>query len=105
VLLGSGFSRGFKVGLLPGFAAGETDTDGFQMQSGVQGKNAAGAKRRQTASGCPAGVSESESISAAGRAQRVMADFPLHGAAHLIPRRPRAVGVLLDGVWVCFIWI
>lgn len=81
--MGSGFSRGFKVGLLPGFASGETDTDGFQMQSGGQGKNA---------------------ISAAGRAQRVMADFPLHGAAHLIPRRLKEVGGLLDGVWVCFIW-
>ena len=84
MLLGAGFSRGFKVGLLPGFASGETDTDGFQMQSGVQGKNA---------------------ISAGGRAQRVMADFPLDGAAHLIPRRLREVGGLLDGVWVCFILI
>lgn len=84
MLLGSKLLGGFEVGLLSGFASGETDTDGFQMQSGVQGENA---------------------ISAAGRAQRVMADFPLQGAAHLIPRRPREVGVLLDGVWVCFIWI
>jgi hypothetical protein len=36
---------GLKVGLLPGFASGETDVDGFQMQSGVQGKNAISAQR------------------------------------------------------------
>jgi len=76
---------GSDVGLLPGFASGETDIDGFQMHSAVQGKNAISAQR------------------SVGRAQRVMADFPLHAAAHLIPRRRDEVGGLMDGVWQCFI--
>jgi hypothetical protein len=79
-----GSPGGFDVWFLPGFASREADDDGFQMQSAVQGKNAISARR------------------SAGRAQRVMADFSLHGAAHLIPRWFDGLRVLPGVGWWWF---